>query len=94
MLGNERLDGDVEAGFDLSLQCEGFGKEKAGIDRENRKSEPVAIGRVHNDEASSLKAGADGSTLAELLPSPRERVVQTGGFKLIRFLADEVSVKQ
>ena len=37
---------------------------------------------------------ADGGALAELPPSPRERVVQTGGFELIRFLADEVSVKQ
>ena len=94
LLGNERLDGEVEAGFNLGLECEGFGKEKAGIDSENRKSESVAICRVHNHEASSLKAGADGGALSELPPSPRECVVQTGGFKLIRFLADEVSVKQ
>ena len=94
LLGNERLDGDVEAGFNLSLQCEGFGKEQAGIDSENRKSKPVSVCRVHNNETSSLKTGADGGALAELLPSPRECVVQTGGFELIRFLADEVSVKQ
>ena len=94
LLGNERLDGEVEAGFNLGLECEGFGKEKAGIDRENRESESVAICCVHNHESSSLKAGADGGALAELPPSPRECVVQTGGFELIRFLADEVSVKQ
>ena len=94
LLGNERLDGDIEAGFDLRLQCEGFGKEEASIDSENRKSKPVSVCRVHNNETSSLKTGADGGALAELLPSPRECVVQTGGFELIRFLADEVSVKQ
>jgi len=49
---------------------------------------------VHNNETCSLKAGADGGALAELLPSPRECVVQTGRFELIRFLADEVSVEQ
>ena len=78
LLGDERLDGEVEAGFDLRLQSEGFGKEEASIDSENRKPKPVSVGRVHNNEASSLKAGADGGALAELLPSPRECVVQTG----------------
>ena len=94
LLGDERLDGEVEAGFDLRLQSEGFGKEKASIDRENRKPKTVGVGRVHHDKTRSLKTGADGGALAELPPSPRECIVQTGGFELIRFLADEVSVKQ